>query len=46
MCVSVGKCVCVCVCVCSLLLGNPNFKDKYLLAQVVYGDYKVQQTTN
>ena len=32
-------CVCVCVwvggCVCSLLLGNPNFKDPYLLAQVV-----------
>ena len=27
--------VCVCVCVCSLLLGNPNLKDPYLLAQVV-----------
>ena len=29
---------CMCVCermhVCSLLLGNPNFKDPYLLAQV------------
>ena len=28
-------CLCVCVCVCSLLRGNPNFKDPYLLAQVV-----------
>ena len=28
--------VCVCVCVCSLLLSNPNFKDPYLLAQVVW----------
>ena len=22
--------------VCSLLLGNPNFEERYLLAQVVY----------
>ena len=29
-------CACVCVCICSLLLGNPNFKDPYLIAQVVY----------
>ena len=34
-------CMCACVrvrvrvCVCSLLLGNPKFKDPYLLAQVV-----------
>ena len=28
-------CMCVCVCVCSLLLGNPIFKDPYLLARVV-----------
>ena len=26
----------VCMYVCSLLLGNPNFKDPYLLEQVVY----------
>ena len=32
---SLCVCVCVCVCVCSLLLGNPNFKDPYLLAQLV-----------
>ena len=25
-----------CMYVCSLLLGHPNFKDPYLLAQVVY----------
>ena len=31
--------MCVCVCVCSLLLGNPNFKDPYLLALV--GECKV-----
>ena len=29
-----SKCVCVCVCICSLLLGNPNFKDLYLIAQM------------
>ena len=37
---NLGECMCVCVthsphllmCVCSLLLGNPNFKDPYLLA--------------
>ena len=35
VCVCVCVCVHVCVCVGSLLLGNPNFKDPYLLAQVV-----------
>ena len=25
----------VCMYICSLLLGNPNFKDPHLLAQVV-----------
>ena len=41
VCLHVCVCVCMCacvrvrVCVCSLLLGNPKFKDPYLLAQVV-----------
>ena len=39
MCVRVRMCACVCVLagihVRSLLLGNPNFKDPYLLARVV-----------
>ena len=26
--------LCVCVCVRSLVLGNPNFKDPYLVAQL------------
>ena len=41
-CVHVAVLACVCVCVyivcvhkCSLLLGNLNFKNPYLLAQVV-----------
>ena len=34
--------VCMCVCICSLLLGNSNFKDPYLLAQLSgLGDCKV-----
>ena len=36
VCVCVCVCLCLCLCGCSLLLGNPNFKDPYLLAQVVY----------
>ena len=38
-----GACLCVCMCervhvrvcvhVCSLLLGNPNMKDRYLIAR-------------
>ena len=42
VCVRVCVCVCVlpvcvhvCVCLCRLLLGNLNFEEPYLLAQVV-----------
>ena len=38
---------CVCVCVCSLLLGNPNFKDTYLVARTSgLGDYKVARVSS
>ena len=37
VCASANMCAFVCVCthICSLLLGNPNFKDPYLIAQTV-----------
>ena len=48
MCKAITGCVCVCVSQCvyvcslDLLLGNPNFKDPYLIAQLSgLGDYKV-----